>query len=169
MLDGKISYSLSEELCVVKMVGRVQYFASLDLGVFVKSMADTPFQECVIDLTEATYLDSTSLGVIAGLKSLEQEKPNYIGTTIYSTDSSINDILYGVGLQTIFEIKNENPKHGTELLPIVSTNELEDEDTRDIFLGAHKELSTINEENRSTFSNVIELLEGESKGNLATV
>ena len=162
MVSGKILCSLSKETYIIKMVGRIQYLISLDLGLLIKKMEKTPPSNCIIDLTDATYMDSTSLGVVAGIKTLEYTQSIKIKSRIYSTNRFVTDIIKGVGFQTIFEIIEGAPNYVTSNIDELPTSEIAEEETREIFLDAHKKLSSINEKNRLEFYDVVKLLEGES-------
>ena len=162
MANGKILCSLSQETCIIKMVGRIQYHISLDLGVLIKKMATKPPVNCLIDLTEATYMDSTSLGVIAGIKALEYRHDIKISSRIYSTNQTVTDIVKGVGFHSIFDIVEASPEYTIFEINELPSEKIAKDDTREIFLGAHKDLSSINEKNRVTFLDVVQLLESES-------
>ena len=62
-------------------------------------------ESIVIDLTEATFLDSTNLGFLAKIAQFMLDK-NGSQTTIYSTSKDVNQTLRGVGFDQVFNLYN---------------------------------------------------------------
>lgn len=144
------------------MVGNIQHEISYDLGYFARDLKPKKPLRYIIDLTEATYLDSTSLGILASLCTCNFPKDETAKSTIYSTNPKVNDILKTVGFFNIFNVTSDEKKYDADLTSIHDM-ETDEFDLKEVILCAHKRLSEVSEDNLQVFSDVISLLEGDHK------
>lgn len=142
------------------MVGNIQHEVSFDLGYFARDLKSKRPFSYIIDLTETTYLDSTSLGILASLCTCNYPKDETAKSVIYSTNPKVNDILKTVGFFNIFNVLDDKKEYDEELESIHDA-ETDEIDIKEIVLAAHKKLSTISDDNMKVFSEVINLLEGD--------
>jgi len=169
MSQGTVHYALQNEVLVVKFAG------SLCLGdafqtsaaaeqLFARLFAEGGFKHVALDLTETENLDSTNLGLLAGVARFTDEvlgnKP-----TLFSTNPDITSLLQQVGLDSVFHMVNESPKNEGELEQVTPTDALET-DFSALVLEAHRALAALNDANRAQFKNVLEVFEREERGNL---
>jgi len=161
MMSGKILYAVHEGTYVLKLVGDVRVTLCATLDRFIEGMfCDISMNSVLIDLTEASGIDSTALGLLAKI-AVHTQRRFKNRPTIISTNPSITMLLNSMGFDQIFNIlHNEDQRCGdlNELPEVVSTE-------RDVcckVLDAHRTLMQLNKQNESTFKNVVAALEIEA-------
>jgi anti-anti-sigma factor len=161
---GKILYARYEDIYVLKFIGGIHYGQcwSFDLSKALATFLDRifdehDFQNLIVDLTEATSIDSTNLGLLARIAIFMQDefgrKP-----TIVSTNPDISATLRTVGFRQIFEIFEKpvgTPEAEAEL-PAEGEHEI---NVQKMLLVAHRTLSALNEQNAERFKDLVETLE----------
>ena len=158
MRPGQILVADHNGVYIIKMTGDVRLTLCISFDNFIDAMLAAPdFSSVLFDLSEAEAVDSTTLGLMAKISLLAQEKRN-ITPVILATNASIKRILDTMGFADIFKIVNKldvdiEPGHA---LTVVECGEQE---VRDKVLEAHKILMTLNEKNRETFKNLVTMLE----------
>lgn len=162
MDQNKIIYAIENRCLYLKMIGAIRHLqcASLDV-LFHKVTEQDQVDKFVVDLRQATYLDSTSLGMIARMARYMRKKSDD-KLVLISIDKDVNQILNSVQFGSVANIvdkwKNLPEKYfETSLItkPIQSL--------REMIIQSHQELSQINEDNRKKFAAVIESLEKKYK------
>jgi len=164
MEDGKIYYTMVDTVCIIKMVGRIAYKISPNFDLFLEKVKDNPeVDNFVVDLTEATHIDSTNLGLLAKLNRFSRIKSNNPPTLI-STNHGINRLLLNIGLSSVFAVvDNVNDIHSTfDSLP-----HMKDAGDRvaEIMLKTQQELAEMSRTNRELFKDVVRYLEGDIPNN----
>ena len=159
MTAGKIQFAENEGTYVLKLVGEIRLTLSSSLESFLDNMFNDPdFSSVIIDLSETTTIDSTSLGILAKL-SIQAKKRYNLVPIVISTQDDITRILLSMGFDSVFVIVREFD--GLVKLPM---NDLPCEGstepaTQERVLNAHKVLMSLNEDNRKAFSELVEQLE----------
>lgn len=162
--DGKIYYTMVDTICVIKMVGRIAYRISPNFDLFLEKVKDrSQVKNFVVDLTEATYIDSTNLGLLAKLNRFSRTKSS-CPPTIISTNVTINTLLLNIGLSSIFDIvDNANDIQSTfDKLP-----HMKDAGDRiaEIMRKTHQELAEMSKTDKELFKDVVRYLEGDIPDN----
>lgn len=160
MTEGRYQFAENDGFCMIKMSGNLKYTGSGGFDTFVESLfSRINDKDLFIDLTDAKYLDSTNLGIMAKISEIMTTrfgKP----TTIISTNPDITTLLTNIGFDDFFTILDECPDTKTALSDIsemVSGNR----NMAVMMLEAHKSLMELNDRNRTMFSSVVELLQKE--------
>ena len=159
MSSGKIQFAENEGTYVLKFLGEIRLTISSSLESFLDNMFnDHEFCSVIIDLSETSTIDSTSLGLLARL-SIQARKRFNLVPIIISTKDDINRILTSMGFDSVFVIVREFD--GLIKLPM---NDLPAEcssepATQERVLQAHKVLMSLNEENRKAFNELVTQLE----------
>lgn len=152
---------------VLKLVGEVRLtFCSAFDSAIDKMAEDKDFASLVVDLSEATMLDSTTLGLLAKLALKAKERSHFL-PSIISTNPDTTRLLQTMGFESIFLILNE-PATDQDHLVELSPRELSEDDMRANVLCAHKVLMNLNEHNREQFQDLVRVLEGEAEDALTT-
>jgi anti-anti-sigma factor len=112
--------------------------------------------QIVVDLNEASFMDSTHIGLLASLARYcqQQQLPK---PTLFSTQAEVNELLFGLCLEQAFDIIQQ-PTHHTFDMTTVKAKSYSDQQQGQMILRAHQALITLNEKNRSEFQSVVELL-----------
>ncbi len=156
----KILQAEQQGIYVLKFIGEIRLNLCSTLDQLIETIADNPeFKTIVIDLTETTVIDSTTLGLLAKIALIAQKKNNFL-PTIITTNPDITRIILAMGFDQIFIIVKEPASRIEELeeLPIMQSTE---QDTRQKVLDAHRVLMDMSEHNREQFKDLVQILESE--------
>ena len=166
MAYGRILYARHEDTYVLKFVGGIHYGQhwSFDLSKALanfldKIFANLDFDDIIVDLTEATAIDSTNLGLLARIAIFMHEKMGKC-PTIVSTNPNISQTLHTVGFRQIFTIieKPLGTPEAEEDLPIHGDRDV---NVTKMLLVAHRTLCTLNENNAERFKDLVDTLEND--------
>lgn len=162
MRDGNVFYAKSGTCYFIKLTGNVRFTISREFDNFIVNelFKDKDFDNIMIDLTEAEYLDSTILGLLARIANLMRVRCNR-KVTILSDNPNINFLLDNIGFGDVFIIV-EDSSLTTEPLKKISdrpgSGELEQ---AKVILEAHQLLMNMNEKNNSVFKSLVDALQKE--------
>lgn len=158
---GKILYAKRNAVHVLKFVGDVRVTLGPTINHFLgKIKASAKLKSIIIDLTETTSIDSTTLGLLAKISLRSQEmlgsKP-----TLVSTNEDVNRILTSMGFNKVFVLVDKLITDCGELgeLPTQMATESA---LRQQVIEAHKVLMSLNEKNHASFRELVVALERET-------
>lgn len=159
--SGDILYACQDGHYVLKFIGDVRLTLCSTIDEHLRTiLARDDITDTLIDLTETSNIDSTSLGLIAkmAIKSAKCDLPK---PTIVSTNPDITKILLAMGFDHIFLLMDQMPTSQADLeqVPLVQESE---EAVRQRIIDAHRVLISLNETNRNEFKDLIAALEGSS-------
>lgn len=158
MRPGQILVADHSGVFVIKMTGDVRLTLCISFDQFIDTMLDSAnFTSVLFDLSEAEAVDSTTLGLMAKISLLAQEKRN-IKPVILATNTSIQRILETMGFADIFIIVD---KLNIDLSPDkkLTVIECDENMVKEKVIEAHKILMSLNEKNHETFKNLVNMLE----------
>ena len=162
MANYKILQAEQQGIYVLKFIGEIRLYLCSTLDIIIDSMASNPlFKTVVIDLSETTIIDSTTLGLLAKIAVLARKKSSFL-PTIITTNPDVTRIIQTMGFDEIFIIMKEPASNIAELeeLPILKATEQE---VREKVLDAHLRLMELNDSNREEFKDLVQALECENK------
>jgi anti-anti-sigma factor len=158
MSSNKIYYASSGGIHGLKYVGNIRYTIGVSLDKFISKLFEGPKPKgFMVDLTEIETIDSTNLGLLARIANL-MKVCGAPKVTLVSTNEDLNDLLFSIGFDEIFDIVDESGhvmSGGRELGLADNTGP----DMARTVLEAHRTLMTIRDDNRAQFQDVVELLE----------
>jgi len=155
-----------EKTCVIKLVGSLRCVEvdsiaqSEALNAFLdQSFASGIYQHFLVDLSETDAIDSTNLGIIARIAQ-HTRAHDLPKAGIITTRPEISRLLSTMGFDYVFIIIDSPMRvpNPIEELPSVRPTEIE---IARLVLRAHEALSALNDENRTAFKSVVELLRKE--------
>lgn len=162
MNEGNILFAKDDNKYFIKLTGNLRFtnghdFSSL-LNVIFK---DPDLEDIMIDMSEADYLDSTILGLLAKIANF-MIKTFHRKATVLSVNEDINYLLDSIGLNDVFVVVDSCncTQEMLKKIPNIKSSERENAKT---ILDAHQQLVKLNEKNKTVFKDVIELLEKEVK------
>jgi anti-anti-sigma factor len=163
MTAGKAFYAKQGKTYVIKLVGEIRYTMGCTLDQFIHQLFESvDFDDIVVDLTAATSIDSTSLGLLAKIANLMQDRFKK-RTTLISTSQNINQLLDSLGLYEIFDVCDDRRPRGEANLQLPISDPSKAELTKTMF-EAHTILSELNDKNRQTFKGVLVALKNKLLG-----
>lgn len=159
---GKIMVADQDGVKVLKFIGDVRVTLSPTLSEFVKHLGYSGrLHSVIIDLTEASAIDSTALGLMAKI-SLKSQEMLHCLPTIISCKEDINRILVSMGFDNVFVIVNDT-SGAIGPLGELPTEIVSEEALREQVLEAHRVLMSLNRENEDTFRELVQALETERR------
>jgi len=160
MGEGRIYYAEQGDNYYLKLVGDVRVTLCAGLKIYIHSIFDSEtISSVVVDLTEATAADSTTLGLLAKV-ALHVMQVESIKPVMIIQDQSLIKVIESMGLQDIFELVESLPDTPSGLQQLLCTKASTDE-ARSQVIDAHKTLMTLNKDNMNTFSELVKSLERE--------
>ncbi len=160
MQPGKILVAEQDGAFVIKLVGDVRLTLCTTMDQFFDEMlASAGFASVVVDLIDASNIDSTTLGLLAKLAIKAKQRFGYV-PVILSTNPDITRVLDSMGFDRVFSIRQQPLLDDEDLgeLPILPDSE---EGVRSRVLEAHRILMGMNDSNRAKFRELVSLLEGQ--------
>jgi len=158
MDNGAVYYARHHDTYVIKPTGAVRYQLGCSFDEFLKRLfTREDFNDILIDLTEATMIDSTFLGLLAKIANYIRRRFDR-KVTIISSNEDINKILNSVGFYSVFNISATATTIQGETDQIKMRDADKSEMARTLY-DAHLILSELNEKNREMFKNVVEELQ----------
>lgn len=114
----------------------------------------------IVDMRECTGVDSTFVGMLAGLSG--KLKGGGGGITLVNVTPKVEDVLQTLGLNVLVEIhsgaSDDSIEWPARMIPVRIQPPADDAATRHTILEAHESLARISKENLDRFKDVIEEL-----------
>jgi anti-sigma B factor antagonist len=160
-----MTVAVLERTAYVRIPGRANFTSSIDFKTLVNELKQRGFDHFVLDLTGCQMMDSTFLGVLAGL-ALRNADGKEIGAggqklilELLNPNARIAELLENLGVVHLFTILNE-PCPSEELFKTVESNgpAPTKEDISKNCLDAHKTLMDLNPDNIPKFKDVAKFL-----------
>ena len=156
-----------EQFACIKLSGRANFSSSVDFKTVVQELRQKGCTYFVLDLSECTLMDSTFLGVLAGLglqsKPAEGDQPKVV-LELLNPNERVTELLESLGVLHLF-----NLSHGAAQMPqpieaqAVTTACPGKDEVRKACLEAHKTLMELNPQNASRFKEVAVFLSEDLK------
>lgn len=158
MNTGRIQFAEAEGTFVLKFIGDVRLTLCAALDAYIeKIFSALHFDAIVIDLSETEAIDSTSLGLLAKLSILSQQKVGFMPTLVSQHDD-MNRLLQSMGFDQVFNIVSEPQPTDADLRDLPGQI-LSEALVKDKVLEAHRILMDLNEHNREAFRDLVSTLE----------
>ncbi|WP_275288809.1 STAS domain-containing protein [Halomonas elongata] len=158
--EGRLKAAFDSGVFVLKLCGDVRLTLCATLDQQAQQLADTPGLETVmVDLREATNVDSTALGFLAkvamALRGRLEQAP-----TIVVDNPDVRRMLDVMGFASYYTLV-ESPITEPHELRELSEVPADEADTRQRVLEAHRILMRMNAHNREQFQPLVEMLEAQ--------
>jgi anti-anti-sigma factor len=161
MQSGKIEVANNDGTYVVKLSGDVRLNLCSALEGYLDEMfLDEAFETVLIDLSDAEGVDSTTLGQLAKISIISQEKFGLI-PTIISPREDITRILLSMGFDKVFYLIGDVPDEISDLNEL-TCEKVNEELMRDKVIDAHEILMSLNEDNKNTFQELVDCLQAKN-------
>ncbi len=158
MNPGKIEVANNDGVYVIKLSGDVRLNLCSTLESYLDQMfLSAEFKTVLVDLSDAEGVDSTTLGQLAKISIVSQDKFGLI-PTIISPREDITRILLSMGFDRVFYIIGEVPTQISDLDEL-SCEQLDEEQMREKVIAAHEILISLNDDNKNTFQELVDCLQ----------
>ena len=157
---SKILFAEHDGSHVLKFIGDIRFNLAPTLTGFVQQIGSRGEKAIVLDLTETTCMDSTSLGLLAKISLACQSILN-VQPTLVTTNPDITRVVRSMGFEQIFIII-DYVIHACDGALELPTHVMSEELLREQVLDAHRTLMDLNEHNEACFCDLVDALEAES-------
>jgi anti-anti-sigma factor len=144
---------------VIKVEGRGSFRTARLVKIFGEKADSLGISEIIYDLRNCTYMDSTFMGVMAGLGAA-QRKNSGVPLAVYHTSPRNLELLENLGLNHLLDLKKgEIPISPTSTETVgLDTSAGSKEEISEIMLDAHETLIELNPANAAQFKDVVTFL-----------
>jgi anti-sigma B factor antagonist len=159
---SKMLVLAGEKFACIKIVGRGDFTNSVEFTTLIRELRQMGLHYFVLDLTECTLMDSTFLGVLAGLGlQIAQGQADHCdeGLELLNANARITELLECLGVIQLFKMKQgqvNNAEQGHSV-PHIAVKPTKEETTR-ACLEAHRTLMEVNPANVARFKDVAQFL-----------
>ena len=159
---SELSVCVEEKNAWVKIAGRACFNSSVDFKTLVNGLSQKGFSRFVLDLTDCPLMDSTFLGVLAGLGLKFDAVRNgdaHPTIELLNPKPRIIDLLENLGVSHLFKVLNCDELANGRMEPVGPA--LAKPDRKEISrtcLEAHQTLMDINPANVPKFKEVAQFL-----------
>jgi anti-sigma B factor antagonist len=164
--------SMIDQTTLIKISGRADFSSSVPFKTLVSELRLRGFSKFVLDLSECVTMDSTFLGVLAGLAFRNPQPAGKNGVArfqLMNPNKRVADLLENLGIDHLFAtIRCEvGDRAGAEATVPAAETEAADAPTREqvtrICLEAHETLMALNPDNVPKFKEVMQFLSEDLK------
>lgn len=167
-LSNNLGVWVGDQLVCVKVAGRANFSGSVDFKTLVTTMWSKGYHHFVLDLSECLLMDSTFLGVLAGLGlKLNGNGQSQAGHAngngqhaieLLNPSPRISDLLENLGITHLFDISRG--RLTTECLTALDHSPAQPDrrQVQQTCLDAHQTLMDVNPANVPKFKDVAQFL-----------
>jgi anti-anti-sigma factor len=141
----------------IRIQGKANYLNCGSFRDFIDAMLQKGHRRFAFDLEKCNGMDSTFLGILAGLAIELRENEPYGVLLLCNLSQNIKELLNNLGLQTLLNIDNDLCGDSMGENAFTELNNEEISDARKV-LEAHESLVKANQDNQEQFQDVIEFL-----------
>jgi anti-anti-sigma factor len=164
---ANLSVWVGDSLVCVKIAGRASFQSSVDFKTLINALRQQGHKRFVLEVSECQLMDSTFLGVLAGLglKFSEDRNGGEVPTLgLLNPSERVFDLIENLGIDHLFHIHRGTAPATGELSPVEKKQAAPDRmETTRTCLEAHKLLMEINPANVAKFKDVTKFLEEDLK------
>lgn len=149
-----------ERTAFIKVPGRANFTTSIDLKCLVTELRRRGFADFILDLHECITMDSTFLGVLAGMvlrNGNGSATTETLAIELLNPNARVTDLLENLGVLDLFKVRNEDVPSTLVFEPAQHLEPSREEVTRNC-LKAHQTLMEVNPENVPKFKEVTQFM-----------
>lgn len=160
--SAKMLVLAGEQFACVKVIGRANFSSSIDFKTLVDGLREKGYTCFVLDLSECVLMDSTFLGVLAGLglkMNGGNKEGNGAGIELLNPNVRITELLENLGVLPLFKLRQGSvtTPEGIEAREHAALP-ADREDVKRTCLEAHQTLMEIHPENVAKFKDLAQFL-----------
>ena len=158
--SANMSVWVGDDVVYVKVAGRANFTSSVDFKALVQGLRQKGHEKFVLDLSECQLMDSTFLGVLAGLGQKLMRARNgdrEPGISLCGPSPRITDLLANLGVADLFKVVT-TPDCGDRLRPVAGVGGPDKKEVSKTCLEAHTTLMELNPANVAKFKDVAAFL-----------
>jgi anti-anti-sigma regulatory factor len=166
--SAKMLVMVGEQFACIRIIGRATFTSSVDFKTLTNDLREKGCNYFVLDLSECVLMDSTFLGVLAGLglklSGGDGGQPPH-GVELFNPSPRITELLETLGVLHLFKLTQGafTPPTPTQPLEHTAANPSKEEVTQTC-IEAHQTLINLSPANAARFKDVTQFLaEGAKK------
>ncbi|MDD5263102.1 MAG: STAS domain-containing protein [Methylacidiphilales bacterium] len=146
-------------LAIARIVGKGSFKNARFLKNYAETVSGAGTNQVILDLQECLHMDSTFMGVLAGI-ACEQKKLGHQRLKIIHANSRNMELLASLGLNRILEIDPiiNNEAADSSYTPLETNEEADKDEVARTMLDAHQKLIDTDKNNAAKFQDVITFL-----------
>ncbi|NJK90609.1 MAG: STAS domain-containing protein [Blastochloris sp.] len=144
---------------IVRVVGKGSFKNARHLKKYVEKASMAGIHDFTVDLQECIHMDSTFMGVLAGLAS-ERRREKLSLPRVVNINSRNFELLQTLGIDRILPLEASSPSlSNADFTPVDTSNGPADKlETAQTMLDAHQTLIDVNPANAAKFQDVMTFL-----------
>jgi anti-sigma B factor antagonist len=159
---ANLSVWVNNDMVCIRIAGRASFHSSVDFKTLINNLRQRGHTRFVLDLSECQLMDSTFLGVLAGLglhfQQSNESSPG--GIELLNPSPRISELLENLGIAHLFETHQASLPADHQLTSVPSADYKPDrKEISRTCLEAHRLLMEINPANVAKFKDVTKFLE----------
>ena len=167
MTAPRYQVAFHESKYFIKLSGELRYTDCISFNQFLKKICrEDDYTDIMVDVSEADFLDSTNLGLIAKLAIHVQGKFKH-KLAIFSSNPQVTKSMTSMGLGHLCDFLEYTDDESAQV-EVDEVEQATDPDMAAVMLEAHRTLMGLSEENESLFKSVVTLLEESAEGRTAS-
>lgn len=158
--SANMSVWVGDKVVFVKVAGRANFTSSVDFKTLVNGLRQKGHDQFILDLSDCLLMDSTFLGVLAGLGLKMKSRRNgdrEFTIALCNPGPRIADLLANLGVADLFKVVLP-PVAADKLEPVCAVPGADKKDVSKTCLEAHLTLMEINPANVPRFKDVTAFL-----------
>jgi len=157
-MTEQILFACVEDCCYFKLSGELRYTNATGMDDLIERLFSAQIQcnQLVVDLNEASFMDSTYIGLLASMARYCQQQ-NLPKPTLFSTHPQVNELLFSLCLDQAFDIVQQSTDEEFDMTSI-KAQPYSDQQKGLMILHAHEALIALNEKNKTEFQSVVDVL-----------
>lgn len=164
MDESSIEVSLNKDTAFIRVHGRGTFQNARHVKTFLQKATDQGATTFIFDMKECTHMDSTFMGMLAGL-SIQQKKKQRPLPQLQHLSAKNLDLLENLGLNRVLNISQPPTTSTTPTLSPIAPTPQDKQAISQTMLDAHEALVQIDPANRIKFQDVIQYLKDETNTN----
>ena len=157
-MTDQILFACVDQCCFFKLSGELRYTNASGMDDLVERLFSAKIQctELVVDLNQASFIDSTYIGLLAALARFAQQH-QLAKPVLFCTVPAINELLLSLCFDQAFDLVQQSTDPDIDLTS-VQAMPYSDQQKGQMILRAHEALIALNEQNKTQFQSVVDLL-----------
>lgn len=158
--SAKLWVCVGGQMVCIKIEGRANFTSSVDFKMLVQSLRERGYSRFVVELSDCPLMDSTFLGVLAGLglnPANTQNGNHEPSIVLLNPKPRITELLENLGIIQLFKVSYNTEPPPASFDPL-QPGEKSRLDISRVCLEAHQTLMAVNPENIPKFKDVTKFL-----------
>lgn len=161
--SAQLSVAVQNDVVVFRVLGRANFSLSADFKTAAEALRAKGYRRFVVELSGCGMMDSTFIGVLAGLnRRLQAGEGGGERVELLDPDDCVLHGIENIGILPLFKVTKGDSENGPAFEAVESSQASKEEMVR-VSLQAHRELMRENDENVLKFRDVVQFLEEDLK------